>query len=286
MFKRFIGKFYLQNLLSQKVTLQKMEAKWMPSFRAFDVAIMALCAALYAVVGYATSFGLNFGGVAFWPAAFVPAIFAVLFGPWEGGIGAAIGIFIRDSIVNGQPLLSLAVGVPANFAAFFLMGYIARKKLDQKQTFAALGIGIAVLLAGLLLPTVFFSTASFQFTQLSTETVLILFGSLMAVSLVLFGIIAFFWEEFKSFSIGAIVGNAVGALIIAAGVWGYSQLFFGSGAYFKVQLSASFASLIFVWTFVTEIPFVLMISPPVIKAVRAAFPFLRPDKPTITQANQ
>jgi uncharacterized membrane protein len=81
----------------------KSGAKLMPKFRAFDVAIIALCGAVYAVIGYLTSFGLSFGGVAFWPAAFVPAIFAVLFGPWEGGTGAAIGIFIRDTIVIGQP---------------------------------------------------------------------------------------------------------------------------------------------------------------------------------------
>ena len=132
----------------------------MPKFRAFDVAIIALCAAVYAVIGYLTSFGLSFGGVAFWPAAFVPAIFAVLFGPWEGGTGAAIGIFIRDIIVIGQPLLSFTVGVPANFAAFFLIGYFAHTKLDRKKTLLSLIIGTGVILAGLLLPTVFLQSVS------------------------------------------------------------------------------------------------------------------------------
>jgi uncharacterized membrane protein len=258
----------------------------MPELKAFNIAIMALCAALYAVVGYLTSFGLTFGGVAFWPAAFVPAIFAVLFGPWEGGVGAAIGIFIRDSIVNGQPLLSLTVGVPANFAAFFLMGYLAHKKLDKKQTLAGLLIGIVFLLAGLLLPTVFFSSQSLAYTKLSTDTVLILFSSLMVISLALFGAITVFWKEFQSFSVGSIVGIAVGATIIAIGVWAYSQLFFGVNAYFAAPIAGSFASLIFVWTFVTEVPFVLLLSPPIIKACQAAFPFLRRNKPAVTQATQ
>ena len=68
--------------------------------KAFDVALIALCAALYFVVGYSTSFGFSLGGVAFWPAAFIPAVFAVLFGPWVGGTGAAIGILIRDCLIS------------------------------------------------------------------------------------------------------------------------------------------------------------------------------------------
>jgi len=257
----------------------------MPQLKAFNIAIIALCAALYAVVGYLTSFNLSFGGVAFWPAAFVPAIFAVLFGKWEGGIGAAIGIFIRDVIVIGQPLLSLTAGVTANFAAFFLIGYFAHKNLNQKQTLLSLIIGVGVILAGLLLPTVFLPAESQAFTGLSTETMVILFSGVMAVSLVLFFAIAKYWKEFKNFGVGAIIGMAVGAIIVAIGVWAYSQLFFEPGGYFASPLSASFASLIFVWTFVTEIPFVLLVSPPVVKACRAAFPTLRQNSTTEQKAS-
>ena len=243
---------------------------------------MAICAALYTVVGYLTSFGLNFGGVAFWPAAFVPAIFAVLFGPWEGAIGAAIGIFIRDSIVNGQPLLSLAVGVPANFAAFFLMGYLAHKKFDTKKTIFSLVIGFGVILAGLILPTAIFPNEFTGIvignTTLSVETVTIVFAILMIVSFALFLGISKFLKDFRSFSIGSMIGMSIGALIIAFGVWGYSQLFYGKNQYFAGQLTGPLASAVFVWTFVTEAPFVLLIVPPVVKAVRQAFPFLSKEK--------
>jgi uncharacterized membrane protein len=256
----------------------------MRKLRAFDVAIIALSAALYAVVGYLTSFGVSFGGVAFWPAAFVPAIFAVLFGPWEGGIGAAVGIFIRDVVVIGQPLLSFTVGVPANFVAFFLIGYFAHTQLDRKKTLLSLVIGIGVILAGLLLPTVFLSSLSVGYTKLSTETVVILFSSLMAVSLILFVGIAKYWKEFRSFGVGSIIGMAAGAIIIAIGVWAYSQLLYAPHGYFAAPLSASIASLVFVWTFVTEIPFVLLISPPVIKACQAAFPFIRQRQETREKA--
>ena len=258
----------------------------MKPIKAFDVAIVALCAALYAVVGYLTSFGLSFGGVAFWPAAFVPAIFAVLFGAWKGGIGAAIGIFIRDVIVIGQPLLSLTAGVTSNFVMFFLIGYFAHTKLDRKKTLLSLIIGVAVILAGLLLPTVFLPTESLGYTKLSTETIVILFSVIMAVSLILFAGIVKYWKEFRSFGVGAIIGQATGAMIVALGVWAYSQLFYSPNGYFASPLSASFASLIFVWTFATEIPFVLLVSPPVVKACQAAFPFLRQSKPTEEKAKQ
>lgn len=256
----------------------------MPQLRAFNVAIIALCAALYAVIGYFTSFGLSLGGVAFWPAAFVPAIFAVLFGPWEGGTGAAIGIFIRDTIVIGQPLLSFSVGVPANFAAFFLIGYFAHTKLDRKKTLLSLIIGIGVILVGLLLPTVFLKSVSESYTGLSTETTVTLFSVVMAVSLILFAAIAKYWKEFRSFGVGSITGMAVGALIIAFGVWAYSQLLYSPHGYFTAPLTGSLASIVFVWTFVTEVPFVLLISPPVIKACQAAFPFIRQSQATKEKA--
>jgi len=258
----------------------------MPRFKAFNIAIIALSAALYAVVGYLTSFGLSFGGVAFWPAAFVPAIFAVMFGPWEGGIGAAIGIFIRDVVVIGQPLLSFTVGVPANFVALFLIGYFARKKLSQKETGLSLVIAVGVILAGILLPTIFIPSVSKNFTTLSTESVVIVFSALMAVSLVLFGFIANRWKEFRSFGLGSITGMALGALIIAFGVWAYSQLFYSPNGYFSSPLTGSLASLVFVWTFVTEIPFVLLIVPPVVKVTQEAFPFLRQNRPDREKANE
>ncbi len=247
----------------------------MIKIKAFDIAIIALCAALYAVVGYLTSFNLSFGGVAFWPAAFIPAIFAVLFGPWEGGVGAAIGIFIRDLIVTGQPLLSLTAGVTANFAMFFLIGYISHSKLDLKRTVLSLIIGISVILVGLLLPITIFPTESLGFTQLSTETIVALFGIIMAVTLIFFAVIAKYWKEFRNFGVGAIIGQGIGALIVAIGVWAYSQLFFSAGGYFTAPLTSAFATLIFVWTYATEIPFVLLITPPVVKACYAAFPQLK-----------
>jgi len=243
--------------------------------KAFDFALVAICAALYAVVGYITSFGFTLGGVAFWPAAFIPAIFAVLFGPWVGGTGAAIGIFIRDMMFHGDPFLSLIAGVTANFIVFFLIGYLTKTKLSRKKTLAALILGIGVVLAGLLLPTVVLPTESTLFTSFSTQLTIALFSVSMAVSASLFLLISKHWPEFRSFGIAAVISQSIGAAIVAIAVFGYSQFFFGQGQYFTSQVPATFVPIVFVWTFVTEIPFVLLLSPPIIKVCYLAFPFLR-----------
>jgi len=245
--------------------------------KAFNVAIIAICAALYAVVGYLTSFGLTFGGVAFWPAAFIPAVFAVLFGPWVGGLGAAIGIFIRDLAFHGDPLLSLTAGVTANFTVFFVIGYLSRRNLNRKKILAGLVMGAVIILAGLLLPTLLLPVESSGFAPFSTIVTVALFVSLVGVSLVLFAVMTKYWREFRSFGVGSVIGMGVGAAIVAVAVWAYSQLFFSPTGYFASPLSASLVPLIFVWTFATEIPFVLLLGPPIIKACQRAFPHLRFD---------
>ncbi len=243
--------------------------------RTLEIAVTAISAAVYAAVGYLTSFGLTFGGVAFWPAAFIPAVFAILFGPWVGGTGAAIGIFIRDVAYTHDPFLSLTAGVTANFAAFFLMGYLSRTELNVKKIALGLVIGSVTILAGLLLPTLLLPNVSTEFTLFSAQVTFILFASLMAVSLILFAVIWKYWQEYRTFGVAAVIGMGIGATIVSIGVWAYSQIFFSSNGYFKSPIPATFVPFVFVWTFATEIPFVLLVAPPVAKACYLAFPFLR-----------
>ena len=70
--------------------------------RAFDVAVIGICAALYAVVGLLTSFGLNLGGVSFWPAVVIPAIFAVLFLliPLPRALTYITGVWVCRAVVD------------------------------------------------------------------------------------------------------------------------------------------------------------------------------------------
>src|SRR3990170_2723541 len=240
--------------------------------RSVDVAVIGVCAALYAVVGRLTDLSITVGGVAFYPAVFVPAVFAVLFGPWTGGIGAAIGIFIRDMLFHGDALLSLSAGVTSNFVLFFVIGYVYRSNLGWKKLSLSLTLAGEIVASGLLLPTILLPTQSVIFTGLSTMDTLILFIAIVAISLISIGIVSLYFREWRNFVVGSVIGQGLGAAIIAVVVWAYSQLFFSSAGYFKAPVPYEFIPILFVWTFATEIPFILLLSPPIIKVCYSAFP--------------
>jgi uncharacterized membrane protein len=237
-----------------------------------DIAVIGICAALYAVVGRLTDLGITFLGVAFWPAVVIPAVFAVLFGPWVGGIGGAIGIFIRDMLFHGNPLLSLAAGVPPNFLLFFLIGYLANRNIDMKKTVAGIILAAVVIVAGLLVPTLIFPAEFAALTGLPTAEIIIVFSLTVIISLVVIAAVTVRWRQWRSYAVAAVIGQAAGAALLSVTVWTVSPLFL---SYFKSPIAASFILPIFVWTFATEIPFVLLVGPPVIKACYKAFPSLK-----------
>jgi len=237
--------------------------------------MIAVCAALYAVVGRLTDLGVTVGGVAFWPAAIIPAVFAVLFGPLTGGIGAAIGIFIRDMLFHGDPWLSLSAGVTSNFIGFFLLGQISRTNLGWKKLAASAAIGGVIVVAGLLLPTVLSPTESTVFTGLSFSDTFILFTLTVVVSVAIMIAVAKLWSEWRNYFVGSVIGLGVGAAIIALVVWAYSQVFYSPTGYFRAPISSTFIMIIFVWTFATEIPFILLLGPPIIKVCYRAYPSLK-----------
>jgi len=246
-----------------------------------EVAMTGVCAAIYAVVGRLTDLGVVapvVGVVAFWPAAVIPAIFAVLFGPWTAGIGAAIGIFIRDMLFHGDPLLSLTAGVTANFAGFFLMGYIARRNIDWRKTGTSIVVGSIVVTIGFLLPTVLMPTESRSFTGLSSLDSIFLFAATVIGSVLIILAIARFWPEWRNYAVAAVTGLGVGSAIIGIAVWTYSQIFFSPVGIFRAPAPIYFIVLWFVWTFATEIPFILILGPPVIKICYKAFPSLEASR--------
>jgi uncharacterized membrane protein len=249
--------------------------------KALNVAMVGICAALYAVVGRLTDLGLTVGGVAFWPAAVIPAVFAVLFGPWTGGTGAAIGIFIRDMLFHGNALLSLSAGVTANFVVFFLIGYISRTNLDWKKISTGAIIGGIIIVAGLLLPTVLLPTESEGYTGLSSLDSIVLFIAMVIASILIIMAVARFWPEWRNYAVGSVIGLGIGSAMIAIVVWAYSQVFFSPTGYFTAPISSLFIPIIFIWTFATEIPFILLLGPPIIRACYKAYPSLR-----ISQKNE
>jgi hypothetical protein len=237
-----------------------------------DIAIIGICAALYAVVGRLTDLGLTFLGVAFWPAVVIPAIFATLYGPWVGGIGGAIGIFIRDMLFHGNPLLSLAAGVPPNFILFFLIGYLANRSIDMKKTIVSIVIASAVVIVGLILPTVIFPAEFSALTDLTSIEILIVFSLTVILSLVVITLVAIRWRQWRSYAVAAVIAQAAGAGLLSVTIWAVSPLFL---SYFKSAIPPTLILPLFVWTFATEIPFLLLVGPPVIKACYRAFPSLR-----------
>jgi hypothetical protein len=238
----------------------------MPKFRAFDIVVIALCAALYAVVGRLTA-GFSFLGVGFLPAVVIPAIFAVLYGPWVGGIGGAIGIFIRDMLVHGIPLLSLSAGVPPNFILFFLIGYLANRQLSLKATLIGLGVAAVALIA----PLVVFLPDIATYTGLSGLDLIVVFSLTVVLSLVAIGVVAVRWQQWRSFAVASVIAQAAGAGLLSVTVWALSPLFLN---YFGSPFPITWVLPLFVWTFATELPFILLVGPPVIGACQRAFPSL------------
>jgi len=244
--------------------------------RTLDIAMIGVSAALYAIVGYLTNLGIvspMVGVVRFWPSVIVPAAFAVLFGPWVGGISAAIGIFISDMVHPGHGIaaLSLTVGVPANFAGFFLIGQISRRNMKWRHIAIALTAGSLVVI-GMIAHLL-------SLTLLSVDIAALFLGVFFACCAIV--IVVGLWKpEWKSYGIASVVGLFVGSAYIGFGLWIYSQflplpLTFEPWAR-NAPFYASFLWL--VWTFATEIPFLITIVPPILKACYSAFPSLKPAK--------
>jgi hypothetical protein len=253
--------------------------------KSIDVTLTATNAALYAAIGYLVYFifpvvAPTVGGVRFWPIVIIPATFALLFGATVGGVGAAIGIFISDMLIHGDPLLSLTVGVPANLVAFGLIGYLSHKKLDWKKTFLSLGIGVAIL-------------ATLAYLVITPDTVVNYFGvtleqafwniavvlAIFVVSYIIVIVVGFARPKWRSFGAASVVGAVIGSAIIGVGVWAYTQLFTLPAAIGGAANLPYYAGLIlFAWTFATEIPFMVILVPPIAEACYMAFPSLKPSK--------
>ena len=237
--------------------------------------MIGISAALYALVGIITNMGLVapvVGVVKFWPAVIVPGIFAVLFGPWVGGIGAAIGIFVSDMVQPGHgiALLSLTVGCISNFAGFYLVGLISKMNMKWRDIIVFLGIG-SVALIGMM-------GYLFVINQLTLDILVMFLVVIIATDTIVVGF-GLWKPEWKTYGLASVIGLLVGSAIIGFGLWGYSQILplpLTTGYEHNAPLFASFFWM--VWTFATEIPFLVALVPPIAKVCYRAFPFLAPPK--------
>ena len=242
----------------------------MLKLKAIDVAGLSLNIALYVAVGYIfySLIPISYGGVRFWPPVIVPAVFAVVFGPFVGGIGAAVGIFLSDALFGNNLLLSLIAGVTSNFLAFFLIGYIARKKIRWLTPVVAYSIATAL-----------FIWIGYSYTGLDFWAKTAFIG-VAAASYVIFlvPVVLVRNSKWRSFEVGSIIGMLLGAAIIGVTVPLFIQYFVG-GAAFTIPIALS----TFFFTFFTEIPFILVLGPPIIEAVNRAFPTLSIRKQSESQ---
>ncbi len=237
------------------------------------VTTSAVNAALYSGVGALwVAFPLTVFGVRFWPQVFVPAAFTVLFGPWVGGIGAAIGIFLADVLYgHHDALLSLLVGVPANFAGFFVLGWLTYSRPTGVGRKALFGLSI-------LIPI---SLAGYGAYLISGPTnpegpqyLIAAVGVVAVVAILGLTVLRNRWADFE---IAASIGLGVGSIIIGLGLVAYSALFalpavLGLG---REPLPTAFIYAAAAFTYLSEIPFLVVLTPPVIAACTAALPSLR-----------
>ena len=243
---------------------------------ALQVAMATLNAALYVVLGLLSASLPTLFGVRFWPQVFVPGAFAVLFGPWVGGVGAAVGIFIADVVYgHHDALLSLLVGVPSNLVCFALLGYLSRKSLKSAAR-------VGSITAGIVAPIILVAYGVYAFSG-STLSMLVGIGAVVVALVAVPYLARSSWAQVQASSS---IGLAVGSLIIGFGIVAYSSFFvmpqvleLGSGA-----LPIVFAYGTTLWTYLSEIPFLLILTPPIVKAVRATLPSLRIEQPKVRQS--
>ncbi len=237
--------------------------------RMYDAAYIAVNATLYALVGYLTYLGIFapvIGVVRFWPSVVIPALFSYLFGPLVGAAGAAIGIFISDMLIHGNALLSLSVGVPANFIAFHILGILCRMK------------GLRSLIYGFLVQLIPVIATSALYLHGSLESsVVLIFLSVCVFSIALSIALSLIKPNLRSFFVASSAALIIGSTIIGFGVWAFSQFFtLPTG---EINLPIIAALIWFVWTYATEIPFLLFLTPPLIVAVGKALgmeePFIK-----------
>lgn len=239
--------------------------------RAIDVAATALNAGLYAALGLLFFYVLpltapSLGLVRFWPQVIIPAVFAALFGPWVGGLGAMIGIFISDMLIHGNPVLSLMAGVTSNFAGFFLVGYIAKKNIEWKTPMVLFGI-ISLLLVGI--------TQFILVPELLSNTEGLIFSGIILATYIITLAIVISSPKWRSYEVGCMIGLLIGSAIIGTMVPVFSQMFIMPGNTELTPLTVSAGLWYLIWTFASEIPFMIILGPPILEACYNAFPSLK-----------
>jgi len=94
-----------------------------------------------------------------------------------------------------------------------------------------------------------------------------------------FYILGYMTREYslKKYVVAATLSLLVGSVIIGIGVWVWSQFYLLPGAVDVSPMPMVAAWSTFAWTFISEIPFLLILVPPIVEAARKTIPSLRED---------
>ena len=104
------------------------------------IALIVVGAALYGVGCFATM-NIVIGTITFRPAAFISCLWGILFGPWVGGLAAAIGNTFISDVLSGWFGIGGLGGFVGNFLMAFIPGMFVRnpKKTSQVIFWSIIG---------------------------------------------------------------------------------------------------------------------------------------------------
>jgi len=162
----------------------------------------------------------------------------------------------------------LLVGVPSNFVAFFVLGSLMHKRRSS-------WVHRILFVVSLLIPIGLAGYGVLIVAGINSSGFVIGFiGLLVVVTIVGMQVLNHRWA---SFEVAASIGLGVGSAIIGLGIVGYSSIFalpavLGLGT---KALPTTFIYAATSFTYLSEIPFMILLTPPIVSACRSAFPSLR-----------
>lgn len=94
-----------------------------------------------------------------------------------------------------------------------------------------------------------------------------------------FYFLGYYMKEYglRRYLVVSTVSLLIGSLIIGVGVWGWSQFFTLPGSSGVTPMPLVGALSTFLWTFISEIPFLLVLVPPIVEAVKKALPYIQQE---------
>ncbi len=118
-------------------------------FRPIDIALIIIGAVIYGLGCFATM-GFAIGFITLRPAAFIACTWGILFGPWVGGLAAAIGNTFISDILAGWFGVGGVGGFLGNFVMGFLPGLMVTNPRDWRQVsfWSGLSAVICAVLVG------------------------------------------------------------------------------------------------------------------------------------------